>query len=63
LPQTIGQLSELRHLDLRGNPIESLPAAAAELPRLEKLDLRWVDSFRLPEWSRTLEERGCVIYR
>jgi hypothetical protein len=41
----------------------SLPVEIAELAKLEKLDLRWVDSLRSPEWFRALEERGCVIYR
>jgi Leucine-rich repeat (LRR) protein len=43
LPSAIAGLSELHQLDLRGNPIESLPVEIAELTELEKLDLRWVD--------------------
>jgi hypothetical protein len=57
------RFAELRQLDLRGNPIVSLPVEIVELTKLEKLDLRWVDSLRSPEWFRSLEERGCVIYR
>jgi len=40
-----------------------LPAAVAALPRLEKLDLRWVATLVLPEWVASLEARGCVVYR
>jgi hypothetical protein len=56
-------LSELRQLDLRGNPLTSLPAAIADLPKLEKLDLRWVSSMKFPPWIDDLEARGCVVYR
>jgi hypothetical protein len=34
-----------------------------ELPRLEKLDLRWVTTLAPPAWIATLEARGCVVYR
>jgi Leucine-rich repeat (LRR) protein len=57
----MGMLSELRQLDLRGNPLISLPVMIAELPKLEKLDLRWVNSLRLPGWIDDLEARGCVF--
>jgi hypothetical protein len=33
------------------------------LPRLEKLDLRWVETLELPTWIAKLEERGCAVYR
>jgi hypothetical protein len=35
----------------------------AALPRLEKLDLRWVTTLDSPPWFGQLEARGCLIYR
>ena len=63
LPDSIGMLRELRHLDLRGNPLAYLPEAIAGLPRLEKLDLRWVEKLIAPPWFPDLEARGCLVYR
>jgi hypothetical protein len=40
-----------------------LPTSIAELPRLEKLDLRWVPTLDFPAWLANLEARGCVVYR
>ena len=56
LPEQIGELKELRQLDLRGNPLTRLPDGLAQLPRLEKLDLRWVETLGLPVWVERLEE-------
>ncbi len=56
------KLQELRQIDLRGNPLTHLPKAIAALPRLDKLDLRWV-TLVPPEWIATLEARGCAVYR
>ena len=56
-------LQELRHIDLRGNPLKHLPDAIAALPRLEKLDLRWVETLIPPPWIVNLEARGCAVYR
>jgi hypothetical protein len=56
-------LSELRLLDLRGNPIASLPETLLEMPRLEKLDLRWVNSLEPTSWLSALERKGCCVYR
>jgi len=53
----------LRQIDLRGNPLTRLPDGLAELPRLEKLDLRWVETLELPVWVERLEEHGCAVYR
>ncbi|WP_430649679.1 hypothetical protein [Bradyrhizobium retamae] len=61
LPGEIGAMVELRQIDLRGNPVATLPEALLKLPRLEKLDLRWVTISR-PSWFAELEERGCAIY-
>jgi len=52
----------LRQIDLRGNPLTHLPASLAALPRLEKLDLRWVATLARPAWFADLEARGCAIY-
>jgi hypothetical protein len=62
LPDATGELKELRQLDLRGNPLTKLPEGIAALPRLEKLDLRWVETLEPPVWFATLEERGCAVY-
>lgn len=57
------RLRMLRHLDLRGNPLASLPESIAELPALDKLDLRWVPTLPLPAWVPRLEARGVLVYR
>jgi hypothetical protein len=56
-------LSELRLLDLRENPIEMLPESLLQMPRLEKIDLRWVHTLQALPWLDRLEDRGCLIYR
>lgn len=61
----IDALVDLRHLDLRGNPLTTLPSALATLPRLDKLDLRWVTTLP-PDVEPTLAAlaaRGCLVYR
>jgi hypothetical protein len=35
-------LPELRQIDPQGNPLTHLPAGPVALPRLEKLELRWI---------------------
>jgi hypothetical protein len=62
LPESLGMLKELRHIDLRGNPLTGLPAAMAKLPRLEKLDFRWVATLEPPAWIADLEAQGCAVY-
>ena len=62
LPDVIGSLLELRQIDLRGNPIAGLPDSLLKLPRLEKLDLRWVTTLSPPSWFPDLERRGCAVY-
>ena len=49
--------------DLRGNPLAHLPASLTMLPRLEKLDLQWVETLAHPSGSWTSRRRGCAIYR
>ena len=57
-----GRLRELRLLDLRANRLTSVPDWIVELPRLEKLDLRWNEVFEYPlNRRRGLRERGCVV--
>jgi Leucine-rich repeat (LRR) protein len=51
-------LRELRLLDLRANRLTWVPDWLAELPRLEKLDLRWNEVYEPPPGLR---ERGCVV--
>ncbi|WP_414930951.1 hypothetical protein [Streptomyces sp. Je 1-369] len=51
----------LRRLDLRGNPLAALPDWLAELPALEKLDLRWTDAPVGRNLLDGLESRGCVV--
>jgi hypothetical protein len=48
---------------LRGNPLTQLPEAIAALPRLDKLDLRWVTTLAPLAWFADLEARGCAVYR
>ena len=63
MPESIGLLEALRQLDLRGNPLERLPASLAALPRLDKLDLRWTNPAVDPALIGALESRGCLVYR
>jgi hypothetical protein len=39
-----------------------LPEGLLGLPRLEKLDLRWVTTLGPTPWFAELERRGCAIY-
>jgi hypothetical protein len=39
-----------------------LPETLLNLPRLEKLDLRWVITLPHPGWFAELEAQGCAIY-
>ena len=54
----VRSLRELRLLDLRANRLTSVPDWIVELPRLEKLDLRWNEVYDPPSG---LIERGCVV--
>jgi hypothetical protein len=38
-----------------------LPSTLAELPKLEKLDLRWNTLDAIPGWVEDLERRGCAV--
>jgi hypothetical protein len=42
--------------------LTDLPAGIGTLPRLEKLDLRWVTTLEPPGWFADLESRGCAVY-
>ena len=48
---------------LRGNKLRRLPASIAELPNLEKLDLRWNKLSGDDKWIQNLERRGCRVLR
>jgi len=52
----------VRQLDLCGNLLTGLPETIATMPRLKKLDLRWITTLVLPKWTANLEARGCVVY-
>jgi hypothetical protein len=62
LPPTLGNLLELETLDLRANRLLGLPDELAQLARLRRLDLRWLE---LPASSAAaaLEARGCEVLR
>jgi Leucine-rich repeat (LRR) protein len=51
-------MRELRTLDLRANRLTSIPDWIVELPRLEKLDLRWNEVLEVPS---ALHDRGCFV--
>ena len=59
LPEAIGELDGLTDFLY---PLDSLPESIADLPALDKLDLRWTPSLSLPEWTRRLEARGVLVY-
>jgi Leucine-rich repeat (LRR) protein len=61
LPEEIGMLAELTHLDLRATHLARLPEGMDGLRRLEKLDLRWTNLHSLPPWLAALRERGCRV--
>ncbi|MFJ2022070.1 leucine-rich repeat domain-containing protein [Streptomyces nodosus] len=61
MPDSVGALTELTHLDLRNTRLTQLPDVVATLPSLEKLDLRWNVLDTVPPWLDDLELRGCVV--
>ncbi|MGV2438135.1 MAG UNVERIFIED_CONTAM: hypothetical protein LVT10_27300 [Anaerolineae bacterium] len=49
--------------NLRSNRLRTLPRELAQLPHLEKLDVRWNHALDvLPAWLADAQARGCVIY-
>ena len=61
LPERSG-LHALRSLDLRETAITALPDWLAELPALQRLDLRWNGFLDPPPVVERLRERGCVVW-
>jgi hypothetical protein len=59
----MARLGELRFLDLRENRITELPQWLADLPMLQRLDLRW-NGLLLdpPPLVERLRARGCVVW-
>ena len=55
-------LSGLRQIDVRGNPLTSVPQALADLPKLEKLDLGWISNLSFRSGSTILRQEGvqCI---
>lgn len=58
-PEPVLGLESLIELRITDNRLTTLPAA---LPRLEKLDLRWVTTLPEIPWLADLEARGCAVY-
>jgi Leucine-rich repeat (LRR) protein len=62
LPASLAGHPNLSRIDARGNFIDTVPPAVAELPKLRKLDLRW-NRLREPmDWYPGLVRRGCLVY-
>ena len=55
------ELAALRSLDLRSNGLEALPGWLAELPALERLDLRWNRLADSDPVAAALAARGCRV--
>jgi hypothetical protein len=62
VPDTVWERAGLETLVLVDNALTHLPEGIAGLPRLDKLDLRWVPSLAPPPWLDVLEARGCLVY-
>jgi len=62
LPESLGRLPRLRHLDVRNNRLATIPESLIESPALEKLDLRWNKLTFPPAWLESLRGRGGVVY-
>jgi len=61
VPAALGGLKRLRVLDLRANRLAALPDTLADLPALEKLDLRWNGFYEPPPVAEPLRAQGCVV--
>lgn len=56
MPESLGNLPALTHLDLNNNQLTPLPASLSNLAALEGLVLRGNQSIRLPEWLGEREQ-------
>lgn len=54
LPESLGKLTRLKDLSLRGNQLKTLPAWLGNLERLEVLNLDGNQLTALPEWLGSL---------
>nr|MDO8088690.1 leucine-rich repeat domain-containing protein [Candidatus Sigynarchaeum springense] len=67
LPENIGQLTSLESLSLWGNQLSSLPETIGGIKSLIDLSLGFNQLSSLPgtikDWIKTLEEKGCKVYR
>jgi hypothetical protein len=56
IPETIGLLSKLEHLDLSYGYISTLPDSIKRLENLKSIDLRWNEFTEVPKVLRTLKK-------
>ena len=61
-PESLGNVRNLRYLDVRANKLRSLPASIGALTHLEKLDVRWNKLSSFPAWMQRLAQRECTVY-
>lgn len=62
LPEAIGSLTHLKHIDARANPLVSLPERLGELQALETLELYQAEMGQLPQsFTRLSTLSYCVL--